>query len=487
VSLQQYRAKRDFRKTPEPGPGRERGHRQPIFVVQEHHASRLHYDFRLEADGVLKSWAVPKEPSMDPAQKRLAVRVEDHPLSYASFEGTIPEGEYGAGTVSVWDHGTYSYLLAEKGPPRTVTQGIDEGRVEVALHGEKLRGKFALVRMRGRGRKENWLLIKMRDEFARRGEPGDGRAARVKPSRPRGGRRAGTATRVAAGSPGDVEVTHPDKVWFPEPGITKGEVFDYYRRVAPLLLPYLRDRPVTLERLPEGLTPGGPRFWQKNTPPSYPACLPRAELPSETGKTVRYALVNDLASLLYLVNQGTITFHVWSSRVEDPDRPDFVLFDLDRGEAPLAQAVAVARALHDRLVVEGVEAAVKTSGKTGLHLLTPWHGGDFDKARRWALQVARQVAEEMPEQATVEIRKAKRGGRVYIDVLQNARGHHAVAPYVVRAVPAASVSMPLRWQDLDDRLDPARYNVRSVPQLLARRRRDPMAELLGGAAATASR
>jgi bifunctional non-homologous end joining protein LigD len=168
MPLEEYNAKRNFRKTSEPAGRAGKGHRRPIFVVQEHHASHLHYDFRLEADGVLKSWAVPKQPSLDPSQKRLAVRVEDHPLSYATFAGTIPEGQYGAGEVRIWDHGTYDNLLADKAEPRTVTQGIDNGRLEFELHGEKLCGRFALIRMQGRrsGRKENWLLIKMKDEFA---------------------------------------------------------------------------------------------------------------------------------------------------------------------------------------------------------------------------------------------------------------------------------------------------------------------------------
>src|SRR5262249_44859227 len=148
MGLTEYRAKRNFKKTPEPGPQAAKGHAMPIFVVQEHHASRLHYDFRLEADGVLKSWAVPKEPSLDPSEKRLAVHVEDHPLAYATFKGKIPEGEYGAGTVKIWDHGTYDNLLAEKAMPQTVTEDIEAGKLEFALHGKKLKGHFALIRMR---------------------------------------------------------------------------------------------------------------------------------------------------------------------------------------------------------------------------------------------------------------------------------------------------------------------------------------------------
>jgi bifunctional non-homologous end joining protein LigD len=488
MALEEYKAKRDFRRTPEPGPRPGKARRRPIFVIQEHHASHLHYDFRLEADGVLKSWAVPKQPSLDPAEKRLAVRVEDHPLGYATFEGRIPEGQYGAGDVTVWDHGTYENLLADKAQPKTVAEGIDAGRLEFALHGEKLQGRFALIRMRGRQRgKENWLLIKMKDEFAQAATAGEAptlqkatssgkakRNGRAHPTKPSRAHRTGSA-------PEAVTLTHGDKVLFPDAGITKGEVFEYYRRVSGRLLPFLKDRPVTLERLPEGLTgPGAPHFWQKNTPASYPDWIPRIELETERGKPVHYALVNNEETLLYLVNQGTITFHPWLSRVGDLDRPDFVLFDLDPGEASFTDVVAVARRLYAVLNEEGVASFVKTSGKTGLHVLVPWQGkGGFDEARGWAGEVAGRVAEAMPERVTVEIRKNKRGGRVYVDVLQNARGHHAVPPYVVRAVPGATVSTPLRWQEVNDALDPAGLNLRTVFRRLARQTRDPLAALVG--------
>ncbi len=167
-ALQRYRRKRDFHRTPEPAGGHQGGGTgSPRFVIQKHDASRLHYDFRLEAGGVLKSWAVPKGPSTDPREKRLAVQVEDHPLDYADFEGTIPEGSYGAGTVIVWDAGTYRNLTRDdEGREIPLARALQQGTAEVWLEGEKLRGGYALVHSRMGGKRENWLLIKMRDDAA---------------------------------------------------------------------------------------------------------------------------------------------------------------------------------------------------------------------------------------------------------------------------------------------------------------------------------
>lgn len=165
-TLRAYREKRDFKRTAEPAGGERRASEQPIFVIQKHDASQLHYDFRLEVDGVLKSWAVPKGPSTDPSEKRLAVPTEDHPLEYADFEGVIAEGEYGAGTVIVWDTGPYRNLQAEKEDnPRDMQQSVEEGHVEVWLDGQKLRGGYALVKA-AFGDGENWLLVKMKDDEA---------------------------------------------------------------------------------------------------------------------------------------------------------------------------------------------------------------------------------------------------------------------------------------------------------------------------------
>lgn len=164
--LKSYREKRDFGLTAEPAGGERGPSERPIFVIQKHDATTLHYDFRLEVDGVLKSWAVPKGPSTDPRDKRLALPTEDHPLEYADFEGVIPEGEYGAGPVLVWDSGPYRNLRTEKEDDgASMEQALEEGKVEVWLEGQKLQGGYALIRT-GQGEDERWLLIKMADDKA---------------------------------------------------------------------------------------------------------------------------------------------------------------------------------------------------------------------------------------------------------------------------------------------------------------------------------
>lgn len=164
MALEEYVRKRSFEHTPEPKPSAKIGKQQekaPYFCVQRHDATRLHYDFRLEIDGVLKSWAVPKGPTLDPSVKRLAAHVEDHPVEYGSFEGNIPEGNYGAGSVMLWDRGTFELLGTLPGAAQ-----IEKGDLKFRLHGEKLQGEFALVHMKGRGKGNDWLLIKKRDEAA---------------------------------------------------------------------------------------------------------------------------------------------------------------------------------------------------------------------------------------------------------------------------------------------------------------------------------
>ena len=161
--LKKYRAMRNFGVTPEPSGGKPKKTKLPIFVIQKHQASRLHYDFRLEMEGVLKSWAVPKGPSYDPTVKRLAMMTEDHPYDYASFEGVIPEGNYGAGNVIIWDNGTWEFIEPGDDP----VAAVEQGKLTIRMYGKKMFGEWALVKIKGRSPKGNeWLLLKHRDEFA---------------------------------------------------------------------------------------------------------------------------------------------------------------------------------------------------------------------------------------------------------------------------------------------------------------------------------
>lgn len=185
-NLEEYRRRRDFERTEEPRGGRRRRRRgEPRFVVHKHGARSLHYDFRLEAEGVLKSWAVPKGPSADPAEKVFATPTEDHPLEYGDFEGVIPDGEYGAGAVEVWDAGTYRNMTSDDGQEVPLADGIDRGHITFWLEGSKLRGGYSLTRMRPRGGRQGWLLVKMRDEAAdprrdpRQNEPASVRTGRT--------------------------------------------------------------------------------------------------------------------------------------------------------------------------------------------------------------------------------------------------------------------------------------------------------------------
>ena len=277
----------------------------------------------------------------------------------------------------------------------------------------------------------------------------------------------------------DVNFTSLDRVVFPEAKLTKGDVLEYYAKVADVLLPHLRDRPITLERLPEGL--GGQHFWQKNTPAYYPKWIPRVKLPTEKRTSVQYTLVNDLRTLLYLVNQNTITFHTWFSRVRTPDTPDFVLFDIDPHQSTFANAVKVAKKLHEILDSDGVENFIKTSGKSGLHVMTPWGAkrGNFEKARGFAAGIAQRVADALPRIATTERSISARGSRVYVDAMQNAKGKHAVPPYVLRATPAATVSMPLKWSELTAALTPKKFDMQTALKRIARSKSDPLKPLTG--------
>ena len=744
MSLREYRRKRDPGRTPEPfGGSGPRG--EPIFVVQRHAARRLHYDLRLERHGALASWAVPKGVPLERGERHLAVHVEDHPLDYAGFEGEIPAGQYGAGTVEIWDRGTYELLEEKRG-----------GGLTVRLRGERLHGVWTLVPARLDGDPKNWLLLRKDggEEGARSYAPmlasatesvpvgdgwlyepkwdgyraivrvdggdatltsrngndltgrfapvaraaalavrtpsavldgevcalddagrssfsllqqgvgslvlvlfdaleldgealvdqplterrarleravdvsggqvlvsplfGDGRAlleaakeqglegivakradSRYLPGRrvndwrklkvkgeqefviagyTKGqGRRSGgfgalvLAVHEAGGlrwvgnvgtgftddeierllgrlrpleraSPpldpvpamprvrrSDVawvepqlvaqvafaEWTHDrrlrapvylglrddasaeevrrerepvepeirrgrrilklsnlDKPFWPDEGITKGDLLSYYRDVAPALVPHLRGRPFTMKRYPDGWQ--GKHFFQKDAPSHTPDWIRTVPFPATTRDTrerrlVDYLLVDDELALLWVVNMGCIDLNAWYSRVDLPERPDWVLFDLDPSEdVGFPETVAVALLVKEALDLLGLESFAKTSGSRGIHVLVPVaRRHTYDEARAFAEIVAGAIARANPGLATTEWSKRKRRG-VLIDANQNGFGKTIATVYSVRPRAGAPVSTPLRWEEVRPGLDPASFTMDAVLDRVAR-------------------
>ncbi|HSB38633.1 MAG TPA: DNA ligase D [Gaiellaceae bacterium] len=747
MSLREYQRKRDRKQTPEPFSGRRRG-KQRIFVVQRHDARRLHYDFRLERDGALASWAVPKGVPLEPGQQHLAVHVEDHPLDYATFEGEIPKGQYGAGTVEIWDAGTYE--LVEEKP---------DGGLTVRLHGERLEGTWALIPAHLDGKEQNWLILRKRDESApaaasrrgyapmlatpaevgemprvdgweyeikwdgyrivarvaggeaelrsrkdqdytqrfenvakelvkalktpdcvvdgevcaldedgrpsfsamQQGKPGtpvvyyvfdlleadgvplvdlplserrarlgklldrrnrtvlfseafdDGPAllraaeqqrlegimgkrldSRYLPgkrsrdwlkfktrgndefvvagyTRGKGRREWSFGSLVLAtngpeglewvGNVGTgfddaemervlaqlrplerttspfpappkmprvrkddvvwveprlvaqvsfVERTHDDRLrapvylglredkdasevgreaervpdairkgkrvlrlsnldkpFWPDEGITKGDLLAYYRDVAPVVVPHLRDRPFTMKRYPDGWQ--GKHFFQKDKPQGMPDWIQTVDIEVTTRDRPRQRrridapLVNDELALLWMVNMACIDLNTWYSRVDRLDRPDFVLFDLDPSpDVGFRETVQVALLVKEALHALGLDSFPKTSGADGMHVLVPLERRHaYDDTRRFAEVVARALATTHRGLVTTEWSRSKRRG-VLIDANQNGEGKTIASVYSVRPKEGAPVSTPLRWEEVDESLDPAAFTMDAV-------------------------
>jgi bifunctional non-homologous end joining protein LigD len=744
VSLDEYRKKRHPKRTPEPFDAGSKRRGPPRFVIQRHDARRLHYDFRLERDRVLASWAVPKGIPLHRGERRLAVHVEDHPLEYGDFEGTIPAGEYGAGTVEIWDRGTYE-LLEEK----------RNGGLTVRLSGDRLEGVWTLVPAALDGDPKNWLLLRKdgsagtaaryapmlatssdslphgegwvyepkwdgfraiatldggdakltsrngndltgrfptvaravaravrtagavldgeicalddqgRSRFSLlqagggtlafvvfdvlevEGEPllelplakrrsrlerlidrkaggvvvspqfedGDallraavdqgleGVVAKRQDSAYLPGRRGTDWRKVKvrgrqelviagytkgqgrrsqgfgalvvgvheagglrwAGNVGtgytdaeiarlmsilkplerpdspfvetpkmprvrksdvvwvepklvaevefvewtregrlrapvylglredksadevrrevtelptvlkkghrELRLSNLDKPFWPDEGITKGDLLAYYRDVAEVLVPHLRKRPFTMKRYPDGWQ--GNHFFQKQAPSHMPDWIRRAPFPASTRegekKTIEYAIVDDALALLWMVNMGCIDMHVWSSREDRPERPDWVMFDLDPSEgADFEDVVAVARLVKETLDLVELEGFPKTSGSRGVHILVPIaRRHTFAEAREFASIIAGALARAHPDLVTTEWSKRKRRG-VLVDANQNGTGKTNASVYSVRPRAGAPVSTPLRWEELVPGLELASFTMGTVLDRVAR-------------------
>ncbi len=262
-------------------------------------------------------------------------------------------------------------------------------------------------------------------------------------------------------------ITHPDKVLFPDSGITKGELAAYYEAVSTIIVPHLRGRPLTMERYPAGIAAKG--FWQKDVSKGFPDWLERVEIPKKDGVT-HYPVINDARSLMWVANQNTITHHVWISRLPDLNRPDLCVFDLDPSKDDVKSVRAAAVGLRDLLAELGLPSWVKTTGSKGFHIAVPIDGKTpMGNVVRFANAVGQFFVTLAPDQLTQEFSKADRKGRIYVDTGRNGYTATFAAAYTVRARPGAPVSAPCTWEEVErGDVSPATFTLRNMPARIAK-------------------
>ena len=598
MPLDEYRRKRDAGRTPEPFPAADPDAAGPgtRFVIQEHHARQLHWDVRLERDGVLASWAVPKGLPTDPDTVRLAVRTEDHPLEYLTFHGEIPAGEYGAGRMTIWDSGTYA------------TEKWHSREVAVVLHGERARGRFVFLRT-GRG-EDDWLLrrrgpasgeplprearlaaaqpgkrpdgwwlqplfggrrVLVRVEGGRavctdldgaevRGPRGlgpalsarpvlldaelvgedlwigdllhlDGQDRRDLPWRERhalleglglqgahwrpapvfpGGGDEVVAAVAAQGLPGVVakdpdapygegwvavatgrapaphtpvptrdprvgraRLTNPGKVLYPLTGTTKADVLAHYRAVAPVMLPHLRDRPVTLVRWPDGVERGS--FFEKDVSRHAPDWIRTARVgtPGGRSETADFPVLDDEEDLAWAANLAALELHVPQWRLGPGDEklpPDLVVFDLDPGEGTtVVDCARIALRLAERVADDGLVAHPRTSGGKGMQLYVPVTVAAAEATSAYAKALAEELERDDPRRATAVMARARRRGRVFVDWSQNNPHKTTIGSYSLRGRARPTVATPLTWDEVRAarRPDELVFTLHDLPARLA--------------------
>jgi bifunctional non-homologous end joining protein LigD len=279
-------------------------------------------------------------------------------------------------------------------------------------------------------------------------------------------------------APPTVDLTNTNKVFWPDEGYTKGDMIEYYRAIAPWLLEYLRNRPVVMTRYPDGI--GGKSFFQKDAPGFRPGWIRTERMWSEdTQRELDYFVCDDEASLLYVVNLGTIPLHLWASRAPTLERPDWCVLDLDPKGAPFEHVVEAARTAKDLCDRIELPVMVKTTGSSGLHLMIPLgRQCTHEQSRSLGELLARCIVERLPETTTIVRQVTQREGKVYVDYLQNGSGKLIVAPFSVRALPGAPVSMPLTWREVNNKLDIRSHTITNAPARMRKLKRDPLADVL---------
>lgn len=429
--LAKYQSKRDFTKTSEPSGSVPEKSKRLRFVVQHHIARRDHYDFRLEFKGVLLSFAVPKGPSYNTSDKRLAVHVEDHPMSYRNFEGTIPKGEYGGGTVMLWDEGYYK-------PLENMNTTYKKGYIKFELFGKRLKGKWTLIHFK----EDNWILRKEKDGIKLFNDINEFNTS-IKTNR--------TMEEIANGKKlsekHNIEISNPNKIIYKDVKIKKIDVVDYYSKVYKRMKPFIDNRIISTVRCPNGTS--GEKFFKKHF--EINKYLNKIYIKNKHGNKEDYYYINDINGLISEVQMNSIEYHISASSVKDLKHPNIIFFDLDPDEGleidKIREGVKDLKSILDDLKLKSF---LKTSGGKGYHILVPLDiKVTWKKLSKIASDIAKLMEESWPEKYTSNIRLKNRKGKIFIDWLRNTEGASCIAPYSLRARNGAKVSMPIKWSELD--------------------------------------
>ena len=417
--LKDYNKKRNFNKTKEPIGKVSKKHKRLIFCIQHHIARKDHYDLRLEWNGVLLSFAVPKGLSYNPQDKRLAVKVEDHPLSYKDFEGIIPKGEYGGGTVMLWDYGYWKPLSKVD---------LKNDLIKFKVMGKRIKGLWTLVKMND----DNWLIIKDKDEYHLYDNINKFNTS-IK---------TGRTMKEIADISTNITLTNPKKIIFNNPRITKEEIFNYYKLVLCRMLPLIKDRLISTVRCPNGITED--IFYKKHMEniDGYLGCK---KINNE-----KYYYIKDELGVLSEVQMNSYEFHIWGSKVNGINHPDILVFDLDPDEHLSIKKVREGvKDLKKILDSYNLKSYLKTSGGKGYHIVVPIKGITWKEARKITKNIAELMSVKWPEKYTSNIKKSSRKGKIFIDWQRNIKSATSVAPYSLRLKNKPRVSMPIKWSELD--------------------------------------
>ena len=420
--LTKYNSKRNFNITSEPIGKISKKNKKLTFCVQHHIARKDHYDFRLEHNGIMSSWAVPKGPSYNPQDKRLAIKVEDHPISYKTFEGTIPKGEYGAGTVMLFDLGYYKIVKYEK------------NLIKVILHGKRLKGMWTLTHFKD----DNWLLIKDHDFYENYIDITKYKRS-IKTNR--------TMKEIKDNvNKKEILLTNPSKKIIGK--ITKKDIFNYYKKIAPYMMPYLENRIISVVRAPSGINNN--IFFKKHLE-NQNRYLEKINISSKNDKEKDYYYILDEIGLLSEAQMNSYEFHIWGSNASNKNKPNIMVFDLDPDESlPLDKLRLSVKYLKEILDNLNLKSFLKTSGGKGYHVVVPFKNNlTWNKFYKISEDIANILANTYPEFFTTNIRKENRKKKIFIDYLRNQKSATFVAPYSVRLRKNAPVSMPISWRELD--------------------------------------